>query len=132
VRGVIENMSWFTGDDGKRYEIFGAGGGARLAQELGIALLDRYLSTPNFAREVTSVSPLWFTIPRVKSHSPSGHLAATIVSQGPARGLSTGAQAVLMRIRHSNATTLRDVRQRTPVFAPFERKAIIGNRVRGI
>ena len=23
VRGVIENMSWFTGDDGKRYEIFG-------------------------------------------------------------------------------------------------------------
>ena len=28
VRGVIENMSWFTGDDGKRYELFGAGGGA--------------------------------------------------------------------------------------------------------
>ena len=24
VRGVIENMSWFTGDDGKRYELFGA------------------------------------------------------------------------------------------------------------
>ena len=23
-KGVIENMSWFTGDDGKRYEIFGA------------------------------------------------------------------------------------------------------------
>ena len=28
VKGVIENMSWFTGDDGKRYEIFGSGGGA--------------------------------------------------------------------------------------------------------
>ena len=28
VKGVIENMSWFTGDDGKRYELFGAGGGA--------------------------------------------------------------------------------------------------------
>ena len=27
VHGVIENMSWFTADDGKRYEIFGAGGG---------------------------------------------------------------------------------------------------------
>ena len=24
VRGVIENMSWFTGDDGKRYELFGS------------------------------------------------------------------------------------------------------------
>ena len=31
VKGVIENMSWFTGDDGKRYELFGAGGGAELA-----------------------------------------------------------------------------------------------------
>jgi ATP-binding protein involved in chromosome partitioning len=39
VRGVIENMSWFTGDDGKRYEIFGAGGGRQLAEDLGVALL---------------------------------------------------------------------------------------------
>ena len=39
VRGVIENMSWFTGDDGKRYELFGAGGGATLAADLGIPLL---------------------------------------------------------------------------------------------
>jgi ATP-binding protein involved in chromosome partitioning len=39
VKGVIENMSWFTGDDGKRYEIFGSGGGAELAGELGVPLL---------------------------------------------------------------------------------------------
>jgi ATP-binding protein involved in chromosome partitioning len=39
VRGVIENMSWFTGDDGTRYELFGAGGGARLASDLGVPLL---------------------------------------------------------------------------------------------
>ena len=39
VRGVIENMSWFTGDDGKRYELFGAGGGQQLAGELGVPLL---------------------------------------------------------------------------------------------
>ncbi len=41
VRGIIENMSWFTGDDGKRYEIFGAGGGQKLADELGVPLLGR-------------------------------------------------------------------------------------------
>ena len=29
VKGIIENMAWFTGDDGKRYEMFGRGGGAR-------------------------------------------------------------------------------------------------------
>jgi ATP-binding protein involved in chromosome partitioning len=39
VRGVIENMSWFTGDDGTRYEIFGSGGGQLLAKELEVPLL---------------------------------------------------------------------------------------------
>ncbi len=39
VKGIIENMSWFTGDDGKRYEIFGAGGGQELADELEVPLL---------------------------------------------------------------------------------------------
>jgi ATP-binding protein involved in chromosome partitioning len=39
VRGVIENMSWFTGDDGKRYQLFGEGGGKMLADELGVPLL---------------------------------------------------------------------------------------------
>ncbi|RIK11447.1 MAG: sodium:proton antiporter [Acidobacteria bacterium] len=39
VLGVIENMSWFTGDDGKRYELFGSGGGQTLAEQLGVELL---------------------------------------------------------------------------------------------
>lgn len=39
VRGIIENMSWFTADDGKRYELFGSGGGRLLADELGVPLL---------------------------------------------------------------------------------------------
>jgi ATP-binding protein involved in chromosome partitioning len=50
VRGVIENMSWFTGDDGKRYEIFGAGGGQALADDLGVPLLGR-LPLTNALRE---------------------------------------------------------------------------------
>jgi ATP-binding protein involved in chromosome partitioning len=39
VKGVVENMSWFTGDDGVRYELFGRGGGQRLADDLGVPLL---------------------------------------------------------------------------------------------
>jgi ATP-binding protein involved in chromosome partitioning len=39
VKGIIENMSWFTGDDGQRYEIFGAGGGQELADRLEVPLL---------------------------------------------------------------------------------------------
>jgi ATP-binding protein involved in chromosome partitioning len=39
VIGVVENMSWFRGDDGTRYEIFGSGGGKELADHLGVPLL---------------------------------------------------------------------------------------------
>ena len=31
VLGIVENMSYFVGDDGKRYEIFRHGGGKKLA-----------------------------------------------------------------------------------------------------
>jgi ATP-binding protein involved in chromosome partitioning len=46
VRGVIENMSWFTGDDGKRYELFGSGGGEQLAQRLGVPLMGQVPLVP--------------------------------------------------------------------------------------
>jgi ATP-binding protein involved in chromosome partitioning len=46
VRGVIENMSWFTGDDGRRYEIFGEGGGQALAELLEVPLLGRVPLVP--------------------------------------------------------------------------------------
>ncbi|MEI8001539.1 MAG: Mrp/NBP35 family ATP-binding protein [Actinomycetes bacterium] len=46
VIGVIENMSWFTGDDGKRYELFGAGGGRELADRLGVPLLGQVPLVP--------------------------------------------------------------------------------------
>lgn len=37
--GVIENMSYFTGDDKKQYHIFGEGGGKLLADKLEVPLL---------------------------------------------------------------------------------------------
>jgi ATP-binding protein involved in chromosome partitioning len=46
VIGVIENMSWFRGDDGKRYELFGAGGGQELADQLGVPLLGQVPLVP--------------------------------------------------------------------------------------
>ncbi len=46
VHGVIENMSWFTGDDGTRYELFGAGGGQALADRIGVPLLGQVPLVP--------------------------------------------------------------------------------------
>jgi ATP-binding protein involved in chromosome partitioning len=63
VRGVIENMSWFTGDDGTRYEIFGAGGGQALAEELEVPLLGKLPLVPALreggddGRPITAVDP---------------------------------------------------------------------------
>jgi ATP-binding protein involved in chromosome partitioning len=63
VRGVIENMSWFTGDDGTRYEIFGAGGGRLLADDLGVPLLGTLPLVPELraggdtGRPITAVEP---------------------------------------------------------------------------
>ncbi len=39
IAGVIENMSAFVTPDGESYPIFGSGGGADLADELGVPLL---------------------------------------------------------------------------------------------
>ncbi len=67
VRGVIENMSWFTGDDGKRYEIFGSGGGAELAQRLEVPLLGQV--------------PL---VPALRAGSDSGRPVAALDPEGEA------------------------------------------------
>ena len=39
VLGVVENMSYFVGDDGKEYDLFGRGGAEVMAQRLGAPYL---------------------------------------------------------------------------------------------
>jgi ATP-binding protein involved in chromosome partitioning len=39
IVGVVENMSGFTTEDGRHYELFGSGGGEELAAELAVPLL---------------------------------------------------------------------------------------------
>lgn len=54
VVGVVENMSYFRGDDDKRYDIFGSGGGATLAQRLEVPLLGQIPIDPRL-RELADV-----------------------------------------------------------------------------
>ena len=58
VKGVIENMSWFTGDDGKRYEIFGSGGGESLAETLGAPLLGQIPLDPSTREFADAGAPI--------------------------------------------------------------------------
>ena len=39
ILGLVENMSYFIGDDGKEYDLFGKGGGEQLAASMNIEYL---------------------------------------------------------------------------------------------
>jgi ATP-binding protein involved in chromosome partitioning len=49
VLGIVENMSYFVGDDGKRYDIFRHGGGQKLATEAGVPFLGELPIDPRVA-----------------------------------------------------------------------------------
>ncbi|HVE93903.1 MAG TPA: P-loop NTPase [Acidimicrobiales bacterium] len=85
VRGVIENMSWFTGDDGKRYELFGAGGGQLLADDVGAPLLGQ-IPLVSELREGGDVGrPITVTDPQSEAAQAFTALAESIVALGKAR-----------------------------------------------
>jgi len=75
VKGVIENMSWFTGDDGKRYYIFGHGGGEDLANRLEVPLLGQIPLVQELREGSDSGKPLAAT----KPDSEAGKVFAEIV-----------------------------------------------------
>jgi len=85
VRGVIENMSWFTGDDGTRYELFGAGGGEQLARDLGVPLLGTVPLVPALREGGDQGVPVVIADPEGEAAQVFAQLAATIASLGPAR-----------------------------------------------
>ena len=49
VAGVIENMSGFSCGHGERYDLFGSGGGDRLAHEIGVPLLAQIPIEPSIS-----------------------------------------------------------------------------------
>jgi ATP-binding protein involved in chromosome partitioning len=58
VIGVIENMSWFRGDDGKLYRLFGEGGGQELADDLEVPLLGKVPLVPELREGADSGNPI--------------------------------------------------------------------------
>jgi len=78
VRGVIENMSWFTGDDGKRYELFGSGGGEVLAEQCGVPLLGKIPLTPALREGADTGRPLVAMDPTSEAGAIFATMAETI------------------------------------------------------
>ncbi len=81
VKGVIENMSWFTGDDGKRYDIFGSGGGAELADRLEVPLLGKIPLVPALRSGSDTGHPITVTEPDSEAAKVFAHMASVIADE---------------------------------------------------
>jgi ATP-binding protein involved in chromosome partitioning len=85
LRGVIENMSWFSVPDGTRYEIFGSGGGAQLAKELRVPLLGQVPLVPAIREGGDSGCPVVVTAPSSEAAGAFKAIAQRIIDLGRAR-----------------------------------------------
>ncbi len=63
VVGVVENMSFFRGDDGKEYDIFGTGGGKELAEKLSVPLLGQIPIDPQLRQLADVGAPIVLQVP---------------------------------------------------------------------
>jgi ATP-binding protein involved in chromosome partitioning len=85
VSGVIENMSWFTGRDGFRYDIFGSGGGELLAKELGVPLLGRIPLVPELREGSDRGAPIVAADPTSEAAHTIDEVAGRILEMGVRR-----------------------------------------------
>jgi ATP-binding protein involved in chromosome partitioning len=85
VRGVIENMSWLNQPDGSRYEVFGSGGGAQLAEELGVPLLGQIPLAASIREGGDNGQPVVAAQPLSEAAEAFESIAREIVKLGRAR-----------------------------------------------
>ncbi len=63
ILGIVENMSYFVGEDGKRYEIFRHGGGRKLAGDAGVPFLGEIPIDPRVTECGDTGDPIVHKIP---------------------------------------------------------------------
>jgi ATP-binding protein involved in chromosome partitioning len=81
--GVIENMSGFTTADGRRYTIFGEGGGQLLADELDVPLLGKVPLSEELREGADSGLPLVLSDPDAPASVAIRDAARGIVASTP-------------------------------------------------
>lgn len=79
LTGVIENMSYFTGDDGKKYEIFGSGGGQALADKLEVPLLGKVPLMTQLREGSDSGEPIIISDPECEASLAISNIAKTLI-----------------------------------------------------
>ena len=103
VIGIIENMSYFIGDDGKKYEIFGQGGGKKASDEFKIKFLGQ--------------------VPLVQKIREQGDIGKPIVLEEPSSEVSKIYIAIAEQIAIENARKTYEINLKRPknfVFEPID------------
>lgn len=83
IMGIVENMSWFTGNDGERYSIFGEGGGQLLAEELEVPLLATIPLVPALREGADKGQPVTIADPAGEATAAFEKLAAEVEARRP-------------------------------------------------
>ncbi|MHB8466488.1 MAG: Mrp/NBP35 family ATP-binding protein [Acidimicrobiales bacterium] len=83
VLGVVENMAWFTADDGHRYELFGAGGGQELADRLGVPLIGQVPLVPSVRVGGDIGIPVVVSDPSGEAAQAFASIASWLAASGP-------------------------------------------------
>jgi ATP-binding protein involved in chromosome partitioning len=86
VLGIVENMSYFMGEDGKRYEIFRHGGGRKLAAEAGVPYLGEVPIDPRIAECGDQGDPIVHRYPDTPVAQAYLGLAGTVAAQAVQQG----------------------------------------------
>ncbi len=83
IAGIVENMAGFTTPSGERFQLFGAGGGQALADELDVPLLGKVPLTMPLREQADAGTPLVFTDPDDPAAQAIRHAARGIVALTP-------------------------------------------------
>src|SRR5919199_533123 len=81
VLGVIENMSSFTCEHGQEYALFGTGGGASLAADLGVPLVGQIPLEPAVSAANDAGAPLSVAAPTSAAGAAFAEIAGRIVDE---------------------------------------------------
>jgi ATP-binding protein involved in chromosome partitioning len=113
VVGVVENMSEFVAPDGQRFAVFGAGGGAALAAEIGAPLVASIPLEPALSEGSDAGLPEAWAHPDSPAGAAFHELAGRVVDELLPPVEMEGCTARIFDIANANLAALDEARAQT-------------------
>ena len=104
VIGVVENMHAFVTPSGERFAVFGEGGGAALADEVGVPLIAQVPLEPDVSRGGDAGRPVALSDPQSPAGSAFHTLAARVVEDLLPPVEMSGCTARILELAKANLT----------------------------